>query len=68
MSKPKKREPEIQVGLSLSVAHDLVTVLAKFSNLQMERLLHGDTKRADRLLALNLFRAEVEEQIRKVEK
>ena len=40
-----KPEPEIRVILRLSVAADLVTVLQKFSNLQMEKLLHGDVEK-----------------------
>ena len=61
--KKVKREREITVSLPLSTAADLVTVLQKFSILQMEKLLHGDKKRADRLLALNLFRADVEKEL-----
>ena len=59
----KHKEREISVSLSPSVARDLITVLQKFSQNQMERLLHGDKKRADRLMALNLFRADVEQKI-----
>ena len=60
-----KKEPMLQVSIKPSVARDLIRVLSKFSAHQMEGLLYGDTKRADRLLALNLFRAHVEEAMRK---
>lgn len=58
----------LSVRIEPSVAKDLITVLAKFSNLQMDHLLYGDKKKADRMLALNLFRVSVEEEMRKADK
>jgi len=60
MAARKKAEATISVALRLSVARDLVTVLRKFSELQMERMQVGDLVRADRLLALNLYRRDLE--------
>lgn len=61
-------EPEITVRLRLSVARDLVTVLAKFSNHKMQLLQMGQHDQATRLLNLNLFRVDVEEKVRKAER
>jgi hypothetical protein len=61
----KKPEPEMQVRLRLSVAKDLIVVLSKFSNHKMDLLRPGEKDHADRLLALNLFRVRVEEELRK---
>ena len=53
------------VSLGLSVARDLVTVLAKFSDHKMTLLQLGQKEQANRLLNLNLFRISVEEAMRK---
>ena len=59
-------EPQVTVSLGLSVARDLVTVLAKFSNHKMTLLQVGQHDEATRLLNLNLFRRGVEDEMRKV--
>ena len=61
----KKEEPELTVKLRLSVARDLVTVLAKFSDHKMTLLQVGQREQATRLLNLNLFRISVGEAMRK---
>lgn len=61
----RKEEEKLTVKLSPAVAKDLVTVLMKFSNHKHDLLAYGQTDQADRLLALNLFRLDVEEALRK---
>lgn len=61
--KRKKREPEITIGLPLSVGRDLVHVLRKFSEHKMTLLKVGDNDQATRLLKLNLWRVGVEEKL-----
>ncbi len=68
MKKRKKPEPEFKVGLRPSVAKDLIVVLAKFSNNKMDLLQMGQKDHADRLLALNLFRIDVENALKKATK
>jgi len=68
LSKSKKKlEREITVSLQPSVARDLITVLYKFSNNKMEFMTVGNKSHADRLLALNLFREDVAEALRRVQ-
>ena len=50
------------------VAKDVISILSKFSWHKMELLQVGQKEHADRLLALNLFRESVAEELRKVEK
>lgn len=64
----RKPEPTISVGIRPSVARDLIYVLSKFSTNKMELLQPGQKEHADRLLALNLFREDVAEALRKAER
>ena len=57
----------LNLAFSPSVARDVVTVLRKFSEQRMEKLLVGDHDTADRLLALNLFRRDIENALEKHE-
>ena len=61
----EKAKRTITVSLPVDTAYDLVTVLRKFSEQKMERLLVGNYEQASRLLALNLFRADVEAALHK---
>ena len=63
MAKRKEAEATVTVALRPSVARDVITVLRKFSEQRMEKLLVGDHDTADRLLALNLFRHDLEETL-----
>jgi len=65
--KRKKGEAMLNLAFSPSVARDVVTVLRKFSEQRMEKLLVGDHDTADRLLALNLFRRDIENALEKHE-
>lgn len=64
MAAKKKAEPRIAVGLRPAVAKDVITVLRKFSEQRMEKLLPGEHDKASRLLDINLFRADLEEALR----
>jgi len=63
--KKSKGEQELTVKLLPQTAKDLITVLMKFSNHKHDLLAYGATDQADRLLALNLFRVDVENALRK---
>ena len=62
----KGREKEITVSLPLSVARDLVSVLAKFSLYKADSLRMNQHDHASRLLNLNLFRVSVEDALRRI--
>ena len=66
-NRKRKPEPTLTVGIRPSVVKDLITVLSKFSWHKMELLQLGQKEHADRLLALNLFRESVAEELRKFE-